>query len=265
MIKCVFTKPVFIKMKTIFMRDKMKLKLLSLLILLFSTAAASIFSHPFKPGESIHFKIKVFGIHVGNQTMTLKGYKTLNGKKYLYAVADTKSTPSISHIYVLHDIIHVWMDPVTLLPVKIFKNIREGGWRNKVTIYINQKNKTAVYYDKRNKKGRHFKLKHPTLGILSLIYFVRSIKSSHGKLINIDYLIDKGGIKKAKILVKKGKDILLSNRKIKTLKYNQLGGQGVKILMTDDKYRLPLSITVATFKVHGYSIDIVGNLVKYQK
>lgn len=233
-------------------------------LLLQSTAASGT---PFQKGEKIIFKIRVFGIHVGNQTMSFHGKTLLNGKEVLYATADTRSLPYIEKTfnYKLHDVMHVWMDPGTLLPVKVFKDIQEGNWKNKVTIMIDQSKNTAIYYDKRTPKGKKHTLTNPTLDILSLIYYIRANRTTTGKTLVLDYLVDKKGVSQVKLKITAGEPLQVENHAIPTVHYTQLGGHGVKVRLTDDKYRLPLSISVATFEVHGYSIDIVGHLIKYSK
>lgn len=243
----------------------MKFKTLSVIFFIF--IQSFLYAIPYSKGEKITYKIRVWGIHVGFQTMTFHGTTTLNGKKVYYATAETRSLKSIKDKfnYELHDIMHVWTDPQTLLPVKVYKDIHEGNWKNKVTINIDQDNKTAVYYDKRHKNGKIHKLQNPTLDILSLIYYIRAHKQTTGKIVTFDYLVDKKGVNKVRLKISRGKPMNLGSQTVQTLQFNQIGGHGVKVRLTDDQYRLPLNISVATFEVHGYSINIVGHLVKYRK
>jgi len=242
-----------------------KITLVGIMIMVFILISLQLTALPFRKGERIRFEIRVWGIHVGYQNMYFKGVRFLNGKKVLYAVADTKSIPVFGVKYKLHDVMHVWMDPVTLLPVKIYKDIHEGSWKNKVTILINQKKRRAVYYDKRNKKGAVIKLHNNTLDILSMIYYIRSMKTIKNGRITFDYLVDKKkGREIATLHVKRGR-IKVGRSLIKTLIFQQLGGKHIKVVMTDDKYKIPLKITVGAFKVHGYRIDIVGNLIGIKK
>lgn len=239
------------------------LTLISLLSLPAGTATGQAL--PFTPGETIRFQIKVFGLHVGYQDMTFTGPVTLNGRRLLHAVADTKSLDSIKATfnYSLHDVIHVWMDPDTLLPVRVYKDIQEGSWTDKVTIDIDQNSKTALYRDKRNPNGVRIPLRRATLDILSLIYYVRARQAQPGTLLSADYLVDnRQGVKAANIAVRRDSPLTVGNRSVPTLLYEQLGGQSVRVRMTDDANRIPVSITVGTFKVYGYDIDIVGSLVK---
>jgi len=220
---------------------------------------------PFKVGETIRFKIEVFNIHVGYQEMTFLGEKTLNGRKVLHAIADTKSLDSIKSMfnYSLHDVNEVWMDPETLLPVRVYRDIQEGNWLDKVTIDIDQAKKTARYSDKRT-EGADIPLRQATLDILSLVYYVRAQNVQPGSVLETDYIVDnKQGVNKTKIAVKRGEALTVSGKKVPTLLFEQVGGQGVKVLMTDDERRIPVSITVGTFKVYGYTIDIVGKLAQY--
>jgi hypothetical protein len=222
---------------------------------------------PFKTGEVIRFNIRVFNTHVGQQVMHFKGPVTVDGRQLLYAVADTRSLPSITETfnYTLHDVMHVWMDPATLLPVRIRKDISEGDWKNDIRIEIDQQGKQAVYFDKRNKDGKKFTLQRPTLDILSLVYFVRAHRARPGEVIDTDYLADDKGVKRVRIHVKQGEPMKLANRTIPTLYFEQDGGEKVRIRMTDDERRIPLGITVGTFQIAGYTIDIVGSLVSVEE
>jgi len=235
---------------------------LSLFITLFF-ASTVLGNFTFSIGEHFRYKIKVFGIHVGYQDMFIKGYQTIKGRRLLYAVADTKSLPEIQSTfkYSLHDVMHVWMDPATLLPVLIKKEIQEGNWKNSVTIEIDQSAKTAIYYDKRNTKGKRYTLPGPTLDLLSIIYYIRSRSVKPGEELFVYYFDEKKGVQKTSIQIKQDRPLKAGSRLIPTNIFTQMNGHGVRIRLTDDAYRIPLSITVATFKVHGYSIDIVGTLV----
>lgn len=225
--------------------------------------AARAAEYPFTAGEKIRFQIKVFNIHVGFQEMTFMGEKTLNGKRVLHAVADTKSLDSIKTTfkYSLHDVNEVWMDPVTLLPVRVTRDIQEGTWTDKITIDIDQAQKTSRYSDKRVQNAE-IPLRGPTLDLLSLVYYVRAQKVKPGDVINADYIVDnKKGVSETKIIVRQGAPLTISGKKVPTLLFEQEGGERVKVLMTDDERRIPVSISVGTFNVFGYTIDIVGSLV----
>jgi len=240
--------------------------LLIALFIVFPQAARA--AYPFRAGETIRFTIKVFNIEVGYQDMTFLGEATLNGRRVLHATAVTKSLDSIKTMfnYSLHDVNEVWMDPDTLLPIRIARDIQEGSWTDKVSIDMDQARKTARYTDKRSPDGVAIPLTGPTLDILSLIYFARAQQVSAGGVIDADYIVDnKQGVNKTRIAARKGEMINLSGAKVPTLWYEQQGGQGVKVRMTDDDKRIPLSITVGTFKVYGYTIDIVGSLSGYTR
>jgi len=221
----------------------------------------------FPKKELLRFKINVFGIHVGYQDMILHGIQNVNGKKLLYATAETHSIPSIEKTfnYVLHDVIHVWMDPKTFMPVKVVKNIHEGNWKNKVTITINQEKRTAIYKDKKNPKGTLIKFKKPVLDIVSMIYYVRKMNRKIGEKISVEYLSDKKNIVPATLLIKKSGSIKMRQGSLPTLLYKQLGGHNIRIRITDDKHHIPLNITVGAFEVYGYRINIVANLIKIKK
>lgn len=224
-------------------------------------AAAAL---PFSPGETIKYKIVVMGIHVGYQEMTFKGPVEVDGRTLLYAVADTKSLSIIQTMfrYSLHDVIHVWMDPRTLLPVRVLKEIQEGSWTDRVTVDIDQGARTALYRDKRNPGGIRLALGGPTLDILSLIYWTRSQAAGPGSWLVAEYLVDaRQGAKRAALGVQRAPSMRVGDRDIGTLLFAQQGGQRVRVRMTDDERRIPLNITVGTFQVHGYTIDIVGHLV----
>lgn len=241
----------------------MRQKLSVLTVFLLALSGSLMAGHKFTIGEHFRYKIKVFGIHVGYQDMILKGYRTIEGRRLLYAVADTRSLPEIQKTfkYTLHDVMHVWMDPETFLPVLIKKDIHEGNWKNKVTIRIDQKAKTAVLFDKRNKQGKHYTLPGPTLDLLSMIYYIRSRSASPGNTIPVYYFDEKKGVRKTIISVSGGRAIRAGRRTIPTNIYTQQQGHGVRVRLTSDPHRIPLSITVATFQVHGYNIDIVGTIV----
>ena len=225
---------------------------------------------PFKKGETIKYSIHVGNILVGNQTMKYYGYKYYNGEKYHFAKADTISEEYIrkTYNYILRDIMWTYMDTETMLPVIVKKSINEGSWKDRVLIKFNHIKKKGKYYNKRNIKGKRFKWRNRILEVLSMIYYIRSRDLKPGNVFTFEYLDEKTfKAQKTVVRIKRGKPVKQGGRVYRTIEAYQKSSKiakEIRVIMIDNKKRVPIKIVIGAFKVAGYTINIVGDLIEYK-
>ncbi len=229
-----------------------------------------LFSYDIKPmkigvGEYMEFKVKIFGSTVAIQKLKVLDIVDVDGVKCYKIKADIQSVPWISKIYKLHDIAYEYIDVNTLTPVKIKSKIHEGSWTNTVFIDIDRKNNKLHYKDKRSDKV--LKYKGTALGLISLIYYARTMVPKKGEKITfvisnkdkLEYIHSVVKSTNAAIYLKKFR------KKFFAYLYEQIGGRNVALWISKDKHRLPVRMISMKLKIAGYGItNIEAWLIKYK-
>jgi len=238
--------------------DIMKIKkyLLVLILLVFTTniQAYKRIPKPFKIGEYMEFEIKLFNITVGILKVWVKGIVEINKKKCYHIYADIQTVPWVSKIYHLHDRVNAYLEKDTLYPIRIRTKIKEGSWTNTVKIDIDRKKKELHYRDKR--KDKILKYKGEVLGLVSLIYYARTMQPKKGE--KIRFTLSNGDkIEYVDAIVKSLNDVQYApkmKRKFKAILYEQIGGRNVALWISTDKYRIPVRMISVRLKLAGYGI-----------
>ncbi len=237
---------------------KIKRTIVALLLILISFLspinAYKRIPKPFKVGEFMQFEIKLFNVTVGILKVWIKGIVKIKSKKCFHIYADIETVPWVSKIYHLHDIVNAYIDVKTLYPIRIRTKIKEGSWTNTVKIDINREKKELHYKDKR--KDKILKYKGEVLGLVSLIYYARTLQPKKGE--KIRFTLSNGDkIVYIDAVVKSLNDIQYVSkmkRKFKAILYEQIGGRNVALWISTDKYRIPIRMISVRLKLAGYGI-----------
>ncbi len=238
--------------------------------LLFFTCSA-LFSYTnipirFDKGEVLKYDIKVINIKVAEQRSIIKDIITLSNREVYYIHTTIKTTPIIDKIYKLRNIIETYIDTKTFLPVLIKTKIIESKWNNDILIKIDNKNQKVFYSDKKYNGTVEFK-KH-YFGLVSILYFMRSLKLSPGKILEFS-IHNKRKIQNIKTLatgIKKTYYIPSLNKKVICRKYEGIENNEANIWITEDKYRIPYKFSSIRIRIagHGY-ITFINELKYYSK
>ena len=213
---------------------------------------------PFKVGEYIEYKISALGIPVALQKTKIVKITNIDSIPVYHIHTEIETLPVISKIYYLHDIIDTYINTNTYLPVKICTKIREGKWRNKVIIDIEQDKGIALYKDKKGEKKLRFKGK--LVGLISVLYFLRSILPQKGEVIKL--AVSK---KREVIYIKMHIKPLSKKKPISTIHYVEKGKEQAGIWITNDEYRVPVKIVSVIIPIGDYGvITVVNKLKKYK-
>jgi len=123
----------------------------------------------FISGETLTFRVH-YGIITGGEAKITTKITQLNGQEVFHSVLTGKTTGAIDWIYKVYDVYESFFDPVTNLPEKAIRNIREGGYRYYDEVMFNQKEMYVV--SQRNGK---VSVPKKTLDMASVLFYVRRL------------------------------------------------------------------------------------------
>ena len=245
--------------------------------------------YPLRIGETMRYEVKVLGIVGIRITMHLYGKKDYRkvrryfGRRQAYrAQMIIRTYDWVRKLYNMEDRLTTYMDAKTLLPLIVYKKVREGRFHNKVRVIFRHKQRIALYSDTHKKR---FNKKYPilpqTLDLVSLIYYVRQFQStSHnvGRKLDISYLsgprLEQTKVIFRKHVNKKAPIYFQAFKKKWNVKYrhsriSQIGSHGVSFYITDDKWRVPTFFIAESIqykkrvKLKGINLSKFMNLGAY--
>jgi len=137
----------------------------------------------FIDGETLTFRLR-YGIVTGGEAKITANMTQLNGQEVFHTVVTGKTTGLIDKIYKVYDVYESYFDPVTNLPNKAIRNIREGNYRYYDEVIFNQKEMYVV-------SQRNGKVSVPknTLDMASVLFYVRRLdftKLKENEVISLD-------------------------------------------------------------------------------
>lgn len=106
----------------------MKLFLLLTLVFFVIFVEGQVNNDPYKPDEMLKYLLHYGWLDGGEAVLTLNE-KTYNAQKVYYAKIVARSTGLADILYKVYDVYESYFDPVTVLPYKAIRNIKEGNYR----------------------------------------------------------------------------------------------------------------------------------------
>ena len=200
----------------------------------------------FLDGEILTFKVR-YGIITGGEATITANKKQLNGKDVFHTVVTGKTVGLVDKLFKVHDVYESYFNPVTNLPVKAIRNIREGSYRYYDEVLFNQEEMYVV-------SQRNGKVSVPknTLDMASVLFFVRRLdlsKMKENDIISLDTYF--GDELFPFYIVYKGKEtISIGSGKYRCFKFVPIVEPGrifekkddMTIWFTDDENKIPVSI-----------------------
>lgn len=245
----------------------MRVLLLINILLIFSVGLKA------EPIEEMEYVLRFGFIRGGKATLVAVNEK-LNKKPTIHYKMRGRTTGMVDKIYEVNDIYESWVDPVTFLPVKSIRNVKEQKYRFFDEITYNQE-KDSLYSQK---KGA-IKVPHNVNDLVSVFFYIRQnkyfedllagkniqIPVFHGDelfLMQLKYI----GIKtiETKIGPKQCYVVTPQVPKGKLLK----GSDDLRIYITKDKNRLPIyaefDLMLGSLKceLESYKINGVNQMTK---
>jgi hypothetical protein len=217
----------------------MRISMIICLLLVFTLKISA------QPIEEMEYTLRFGFIKGGKATLTAQNEK-LNKKSTIHYRMRGKTTGLVHKIYEVNDVYESWVDPITYLPVKSLRNVKEQKYRFYDEVTYDQKNDSLFSL----KKGRK-KVPNNVNDLVSVFFFIRQnqyfeamlagknveIPVFHGDelfMMHLEYL----GTKTIDTKIGKKLCYVISPTvpKGKLLK----GSDDLKIYITADKNRLPI-------------------------
>jgi hypothetical protein len=157
----------------------------------------------FRVGEKLTYKAEWLGIDVGTATLEVKEITEINGRKAYRIVAKAETSPMVSKLYKVEDVISTYIDAEEMYPLKCEGKQREGGHQKDDYVEFDQKNHKAYYFSRKNNEKKEYTVPEKVQDPLSCIYFFRiqDIKSGEAIFANV-HLDDKNWLIEAKLVKK---------------------------------------------------------------
>lgn len=143
---------------------------LSILLIVISYTI-SLANFPIKPnekGEHLKYIIHYGIVRGGKASLKIKSVK-MNGKDVYHATLTGKTVGLFNTLYKVKDTYESYMEPVTLLPVKAIRNIREGSYKRYNEITFDREKNELI-----SQRSGVQKIPVGTHDILSAFYFARA-------------------------------------------------------------------------------------------
>ncbi len=222
----------------------------------------------YKVGENINYTIQYGIITAGVASLELKS-DTLNGKEVWHSKISAKTTGMAEALFKLIDIYESFIDPVTELPVKSIRNIREGRYRKYNEVLFDHKTRADSAILTSDLTGIHI-APQGIHDILSCFYYFRNhilpvdsnLKIGELTIINTWFCDELYPIRLRYI----GTDIVKTKAgKIKCYRFNPVTETGrlfkteedVSFWFSADKNFLPVKIRFDIF-VGAFTVEIVS-------
>lgn len=220
--------------------------------------------------ESLKFGIYYSFVKAGTAYIKTRGLTNLNGKTAYLIQTTAFSAPVIDSVFKVRDINYSWLDVNTLHSLGYSQSVREGNYqRDEWVTFDNENNR---FYGEIKKKEDPKIIAGPldieVLDILSSLYYVRTQPLEAGKDITFDIINRE---KQYPLVVK-----VIGKETVKTdagkfscwVVEPQFRGEGIfvakgkslKVWLTDDKYRMPVKMSVEVFIGSVYA-----ELLEYQR
>lgn len=141
-------------------------------------------------GEKLTYKVEWLGLDVGIATLSVEGITECNGRKVYHIIARAWSSPIISKIYKVEDVISTYIDVEGLYPVRFEKKQREGGYRSDEYTDFDQKKGKARYFSRLNHSKKEYNIPKNVQDPLSCLYYFRLQDADIGSSIFVNVIAD---------------------------------------------------------------------------
>lgn len=207
--------------------------------------------------ESLQYGIYYSFMKAGTAYIKTRGLTNINGKTAYLIQTTAFSAAVIDSVFKVRDINYSWIDANTYRSLGYSQSVREGNYKRDEWITFDNQN--GRFYGQVQKKKEPSiiagELELEVLDILSSLYYVRMQPLEVGKDVTFDII---NRAQQYPLVVK-----VLGKETIKTSagKFNcwvvepQFRGEGIfvakgkslKVWLTDDKYRMPVKMSVEVF------------------
>lgn len=209
-------------------------------------------------GEKLTFKIRYGFIRAGTAKMSILSREDYKGQDAIHIQTTATNVSAFRWIYKVDDILNIYVNPKTMLPLYFEKKLREGSY--KADLYIDYsyadslaKGRFIRYHgDMSIRKEKKFEvdLRSSVHDVLTAFYFVRTQPLLVGESIEVT-AHERQKIYDLEVKVYRKEVVDTEAGKFRCLLIEPLlKGEGIfkqkgrlKIWLTDDQYKIPVQMT----------------------
>ena len=137
-------------------------------------------------GEKLVYKVKYGPVTAGTLTLEVAGIEEVAGESCYHLVSHLVSNPSYASLFSLNDMVESWCRVRDFVTLRTHKRVREGNYRNEMTVVFDYDNRVAEYSDE-----TRFRVPGETRDMLSLWYYFRDIGLEPGDELRMWSHVDK--------------------------------------------------------------------------
>lgn len=131
----------------------------------------------FGVGEELSYRVHYGPLSAGTAELKIdNSIQSLYGSDVYHIKMTGKSAGMVDFMFKVKDEYETFMDVNDLVPVKMIKNVREGGYKDQDVVVFDQQKKVAI-----GKRGKT-DITDKTQDILSALYYARSTDMSTAKI-----------------------------------------------------------------------------------
>jgi hypothetical protein len=200
---------------------------------------------PWKIGEYFQFSIDWSGVNGGSALMQVQNIQTVDGHRTWRIVTKAESNSFVSKFYKVRDRAESYIDAESLYTRRFEKHLREGNYKQDVSVRYDQEARKAIY------EGGTKKIDVPPRvhDVLSAFYYVRTCPLPEGGVVSIpthdnekSYDMVVKVIRRERVEVPAGKfDCVLVEPVLKSEGIFKSKGQ-MLVWLSDDERRIPVQV-----------------------
>jgi len=242
-------------------------------------------SYPLRVGETMRFNVKAMGVVGLQATLYVLGKKDYakvrrhHGSRQSYRVRMIIQTVNwVRPLYDMRDVLTTYMDAETLLPLLVYKNLREGDFHNRSRVIFHHKRRYALYSDTwKKRRNKRCKILPHTLDLVSLVYYMRRFQvnaANRGKQYDLSYLSGPK-LRRTKVRFRDRPSrqagiyvqgyLKRANKPYPHSRVSQQGSHKVSVYVTEDKWRVPTYVLAESIQ-YRTRVNLKGyNIAQFMK
>jgi hypothetical protein len=202
-------------------------------------------TQPFKPGEKLTYRVKIFGLPVGEETLEIKDAVSIDGYLTYPLFWRVRIVDPFSLLYHFDDRIESFVDVNTLYPRLVRFHFEEGNRIKDREVQLDQAEGIALIKDWRGEFKREFSL--PGMDTVSLIYWLRAQDLWVGKSFSLS-LIEGRNPREVEIKVFRKEKVTTYYGNYSAFLCSEAASnkKEVKLWISDDERHLPVKFQAET-------------------
>jgi len=200
---------------------------------------------PFEPGEKLTYRVKIFGLPVGEETLEIKEVVEIDGYLTYPLFWRVRIIDPFSLLYHFDDTIESFVDVNTLYPRLVRFHFEEGSRIKDREVQLDQTKGIALIKDWRGEFKREFSL--PAMDTVSLIYWLRTQDLWVGKSFSLS-LMEGRNPRKIEIKVLGKEEVITYSGNYSAFLCSEVASDKteVKLWISDDERHLPVKFQAET-------------------